>query len=293
MEDIDSYLSGKMEGEERTAFEANLKNNPELEAELLVRRGLRQLMLEKKVAAVAEARNKTTRINPWPYLLAACVVLLVASLSVFFIVKNEKTPLTHDLPALPVVPTPSPEEKELLASDTADSKVQKHKELIAENKPSTLLPPLYPAPNVRGQGSENEAWTQLLDKVWYTDYPPTGLILEDKWTETHQLLVSRDFTKAYVRLQKLEKTLAENDTLRYLKGYCLIELGEGAEALTYYQGLEQRHPEWADQLEWYRGLGTLLAGERAKALVLFKEIAGQSKHPYRKESERAVQLLLK
>ena len=85
--------------------------------------------------------------------------------------------------------------------------------------------------------------------------------------------------------------MAGNDTLRYLKGYCLLEMGEGNEALTYFEPLQGRHAAWEPQLQWYRGLAMLLADKRPEALALFKRVAAKSGHLYRRQAEKALKLL--
>ena len=162
---------------------------------------------------------------------------------------------------------------------------------IAETTPDELDSPLYPSPNIRGENSENPAWKALLDKIWYTDYPLANTLLSEPFKPADQLLKSRDFNNAYVRLQRLERNLPPNDTLRLMKGYCLLEMGEGAEALVSLDGLETQQPNWNAQLEWLRGLALVLSGQKEKAIAQFKSIVSQTKHPYRLQSERAVELL--
>lgn len=85
--------------------------------------------------------------------------------------------------------------------------------------------------------------------------------------------------------------MPENDTLRLLKGYCLMELGEGSEALTYFEKLESRQPVWRLRLQWYRGLSQLLAGDQDQAIRTFRSIASTPGHPYLEQSKKAIQVL--
>jgi tetratricopeptide (TPR) repeat protein len=92
-------------------------------------------------------------------------------------------------------------------------------------------------------------------------------------------------------LQRLERKLPENDTLRLLKGYCLMEMGEGAEALIYFEKLKGKKPDWELTLEWYRGLSSLLTGDKEQAMAIFSKIAAEPRHPYREQSKKAIQVL--
>ena len=117
--------------------------------------------------------------------------------------------------------------------------------------------------------------------------------ISNAFKKADESLKKRDFKAAYLELERLEGQMTENDTLRYLKGYCLLEMGEGQEALTYFDRLQSRHPVWEPQLQWYRGLAMLLADERGKALALFQQLENQPKHPYRRQAEKAAGLLSK
>ncbi|MCK6694766.1 MAG: hypothetical protein L6Q97_22030 [Thermoanaerobaculia bacterium] len=65
------------------------------------------------------------------------------------------------------------------------------------------------------------ALAALLDRVWYMDFPPAGTRFAPPYDEAGRLLQARDFSKAYVRLELLERANPASDTLRLLKGYCL------------------------------------------------------------------------
>ncbi|MBC7774715.1 MAG: hypothetical protein H7246_04690, partial [Phycisphaerae bacterium] len=176
----------------------------------------------------------------------------------------------------PQTPSKEPEEK-------------KENGPIAQN--NGLPSPRFPAPNIRGENSENKEWKALLNQVWYTDYPMVDLSSSEPFSKADQSLRTRDFNTAYVQLQRLERKLPENDTLQFLKGYCLLEMGEGAEALRYFSGLEQEHADWSMRLDWYRGLAQLLQGDKQTAKAVFEKIAATPTHTYRKQAGRARQLL--
>lgn len=299
MEDFDQYLNGEMNNGERRRFEQALSADPALQAELRVREGLRQLRLEQKVRQVATDRKGWEHKRNWRRLLLGCALAGLVGLAVFVWVRKEPIPPTPPSSQWPTQETPAvepsqPTEKEEVAPTLPEKKEGKPgSQPIAETQlPDDLPLPAYPSPNVRGEeGSEDKAWKALLDQVWYADYPPAGIVPSEAFAQADQLLKSRDFNKAYVRLQRLERNLPASDTLRLLKAYCLMQMGEGAEALGYFEKLEEQQPNWQPHLQWYRGLSLLLTGERAKALAEFKRIAAAPKHPYNKQGERAVGVL--
>jgi predicted Zn-dependent protease len=127
--------------------------------------------------------------------------------------------------------------------------------------------------------------------VWHTDYPPPGFAVSGRFAQADALLKTRDFTGAYVQLQRLERNLPANDTLRFMKGFCMLEMGEGVEALTYLEGLGSRQPAWKMQVEWYRALGLLLSGDTRKARAAFRDIGATPGHTYRQQGMKAAQLL--
>ena len=183
--------------------------------------------------------------------------------------------------------------------------------------------PLHSAPDLvamRGQGEANVTLKALLDQLWYVDYPPFGLKIDATYDSADQLLKQRDFSAAYLALEQIEQIQADslsrkiarenqkqlgkdptaspvaaspmaNDTLLYLKAYCLLEMGEGQEAIFYFSRMRFPDPAWIPQLTWYRALAWLQANNRKEALVLFKQIAVERGHPYRRQAVKALKFL--
>jgi tetratricopeptide (TPR) repeat protein len=154
----------------------------------------------------------------------------------------------------------------------------------------------YPAPatqlrSLNGSAEDAKALKMLLDQLWYTDYPIPGLQPTGAFAETDQLLNRREFTTAYARLDRLERKLPDNDTLRYLKGYCLLELGQGAEALAYLEPLQGRVAAWNAPLDWYQALGLLQSGQQDKARAAFRRIAAQNGHPFQAYGKKGLEVL--
>lgn len=185
-------------------------------------------------------------------------------------------------------PAIAPEEERPAVEETKPSAPRP----IAENQSTKALsPPLFPSPNIRGSNQENEAWKALLNQIWYTEYPPANMQFDAPFDKVDQLLKERDFSKAYVRLQLLERKMPENDSLHFLKGYCLLEMGEGTEALRYFDYLADKQANWNGHLQWYRGLANLISGAQEPAVANFRTIQSQTGHPFQAEAKKAAELL--
>ncbi len=280
MEDYKQYLSNNADEDERRAAAQ-------------VMEGLSELRLESKVREVAIERQALRRRGFWQRIFVYLVALALVAGAAYWFLESKQT----------TAPLPIPQQQQPIAPPTdpgvPTEKPQDKKEStpIAQISPSERLPnPRYTAPDVtmiRGDEETNKALKALLDQIWYTDYPLKGLKAGTSFQQADESLKKRDFTAAYLELERLESQNAQNDTLRYLKGYCLLEMAEGNEALAYFDPLQGRHAVWEPQLQWYRALAMLLADKRMEALVLFKQIAAQPKHPYRRQAERTVGLLSK
>lgn len=275
MEGYKQYLNEDADEAERRAAEQ-------------VMEGLVGLRLEAKVQAVAAERAALRKRAVWQRFLISMVALVCIAGAAYLFLREQDTPPAPQQPAPPTnQPTSLPEK-------TPD---KKENGPIAQVSPSERLPnPRYPAPDVtmiRGDETSNKALKALLDQLWYTDYPLKGVKTGDSVRKADESLKKRDFTTAYLELGRLEAQNAPNDTLHYLKGYCLLEMGEGGEALTYFDPLQSRHAAWEPQLQWYRGLALLLEGKRTEAAALFKQMKAQPKHPYRRQADKASGLLSK
>ncbi|MGH1438009.1 MAG: tetratricopeptide repeat protein [Lewinella sp.] len=292
MEDINKYLNDDASEEERAAVDR-------------LSEGFTALRIKGKVkaAAAARARAKRRRRNN-------AIGLVFLLLTFFFAVwlwfprkETVSSPLTTEdvfeqentLPSAPkpveeepvidieeeVLPTEIPQEEAPAAPPVREIPIAR----------AELPPPPYGAPDtyLRGQSEQKEG-KELLDQLWYTGYPLTGLKPTEEYLAVDELLRERTFTTAYVRLQRLDRQLAPNDTLRYLQAYTLLEMGQGPEALTLLDQLETPPVEWLPQVEWYRGLASLLAGEEAKALAIFEKIAKKINDPYKLQAKKALNL---
>jgi len=299
MEEFEQYLSDDADDAERRAAAQ-------------VMEGLAGLRLEAKLREVAAEQAAQHRRRYWRRLLFILATLaFLAAVAYRFLNRNAPT---SSVP---------PSEKQAPAQtspDTNQTPIQNKVEKIEDRPPiaklapkekapeplpepifsnealnNEIIPePLHAAPDLvatRGQGEANAALKGLLDRLWYVTYPLQGLDVSKAFPSVNENLKKRDFTAAYLELDQLSSTQTTNDTLHYLQAYCLLETGEGQEALLHFDQVQNRQLAGEPQLQWYRGLALLLADKRPEALALFNAIAASPGHPYRRQARKALKLL--
>lgn len=264
------------------------------DATQMVEDGLAWLRLEHEVAAAATARQALHRRQQRMRSAGGLVLLCMAIGLWYFMTDKPRT--NQSQPAEKTSPLPAPESTPVIDTLLHSTPTPSEKPLkttpIAANKSENS--PRYDAPLLRGGSSAPDPHRKaLLDAIWHTDYPAQSMQLSADFTNADRLLRNREFEEAYVNLQKLERKMPDNDTLRLLKGYCLLEMGEGSAALEYLQPLSSRHQDWQAMLDWHQTMAWLLTGSDDKAMEQLKRISAVSKHPYRSRSQRALQLLSK
>lgn len=298
MEDYEQYLSNNAEDDERRAAAQ-------------VMEGLAGLRLETKLREVAAEQAVQHRRTFWRRLLFTLAALaFLATVAYWFFSKNEAKPTAP--PSEKQAPSaPAPRKEQAPEQDKLEK--PREKPPIAQIKPKEEFPvppdPIFPtfalqdelipeplnaAPDLvatRGQGEANTALKALLDQLWYVTYPLQGLDVSEAFPSVDENLKKRDFTAAYLELEQLSSTQAANDTLHYLQAYCLLETGEGQEALLHFAQIQGRQLAREPQLQWYRGLALLLADKRSEAIALFNVIAANPGHPYRRQARKALKLL--
>jgi hypothetical protein len=265
------------------------------DAEQLVRDGLDWLRLERDVQAAAATRKTQMRRQARRRWVGGLLLLCLVGAAGFFYLnplRHTTTPPVENIPPTPPQNMPQSIENQ---PDTQPSVApgRSSKTPIAYNNPTQKpTPSRYSAPAVRGTDNPTDAKRKaLLDEIWHTEYLGKDLSMSADFASADRLLRNRDFEGAYVDLQRLTHRYADNDTLRLLKGYCLLEMGEGAAALDYLRPLSARHPDWQSTLDWQQALALLLAGFDEDAQQQFRRISDKPGHPYRIRSQRAVQLL--
>ncbi len=301
MTEIEKYLAGEMTAKEQAAFEAAMEQNPALaEAVRFVRQlteDIETAELDKRVKAALHnlppARAERSKYRWWPLLILAAALLVAA---LFFLIKRpapqpapiETPPVDSVQQAPPQAGTGRP------ATDETPEKnsTTRPDRPVALNQPDRNTRTAMPAPLLRGNNAAPDTGRQaLLDAVWYSEYPPEWLQLREPFSRVDALLRQRAFSKSYAQLQLLERKMPANDTLFFLKGYCLLERGEGSEAIRCFDRIKDNNLAGTDLLEWYRGLAYLLSGEDAKAKNTFRKISTKPGHALQEQAGRALKLL--
>jgi len=70
-----------------------------------------------------------------------------------------------------------------------------------------------------------------------------------------------------------------------------LEMGEGADALRYFEQMEKVPKGWESTLQWYRALGVLTVKGISESLPAFKEIEKDKAHPFYLKSKKALEVL--
>ncbi|MEL7160348.1 MAG: hypothetical protein AAFN92_06300 [Bacteroidota bacterium] len=301
MEDGKQYLDDDADATERAAAAAVMAGLDELRLEQTVRRA---------------AKRRLARRRRWRWFLVL-VALLSLGLGAWLWWRSRSEPeipraSPSDLRSLradtlrgeqaPPVLTPAedtviyaqedPPEDPVVTPPVATSPPEQLAQALPWEK---LAPPAHPAPRggMRGGVGTQEEREQLLNEIWYLDYPLTGLKVEAAFPAVDSLLRVRNFPRAFLELRRLEQETEMNDTLRFLKGYTFLQMGRGKEAVTLLEEIEPVAPAWRAQRDWYRGLGLLLAGRKREARTLFSGLTEDADHPYALPAGKAAYLLRK
>jgi hypothetical protein len=310
MEKYTQYLNGDADDDER-------------QAAAQVMEGLAELRREAKIREVALERAALHRRAFWLSFWVGIVALAIVAGAAYLYFSPKELPEVHT-PTQQQNTVPIPPPSHPATPNNPPQTIKKQTPIAQWNRDEPLPNPRYAAPEpamIRGDEPTKTALKTLLDQVWYTNYPLSGLQLEpNNYGGTNQLLLQRDFNAAYIALDGLEREQiaafsrrmnqlnqqrmekdstyrpvaamwSPNDTLLYLKAYSLMEMGEGQEALIYFDQIRDPYPTWTPQLNWYRGLALLLTDQRAEAIALFRQLANQANHPYRRQAAKALELL--
>jgi hypothetical protein len=232
MEELDKYLNGKMEHEERRRFEQKIAADPDLQTELQVREGLHQLRLQHKVAQVAQARLDWQRGRLWRQWLGIVAAVLLVSVAafVFFGKKEDAAPTTspvekpttpHDTPSQPAenqgtAPiSPKAEEDKKTAPPIAERPTKKDEQPLLRSAYEDLDPFTF----------------QLLDSLLTQT---RRLPQKDKsWQKAVQQLAEGHPNEAKAAIFQLEKTDAQE--ARWLLGLALLAEGKSEEAEAVFE----------------------------------------------------------
>jgi Tetratricopeptide repeat len=267
------------------------------EAEQIVSDGLAWLRLESDIQKAAMARKvQARRRSVWRW-GGVMLCLLLAGTGCFFYAYSRRasseSPIENTMPP-PTQNTPQTIDNQPFNEPNPARKVPPNKP-IAQNKPAESHPnSRYNQPTVRGSNSPTDAVRKaLLNDIGHTDYPIGALQVGSNFSAVDQALRNGDVEEAYLNLQRLERKSPDNDTLHLLKGYCLLEMGEGAAALDYLRPLAARHPDWQPTLDWQAALALLWSGMDAEAKRQFQRISNTPNHPYQVRSQSVIKALEK
>ncbi len=155
-----------------------------------------------------------------------------------------------------------------------------------------LALPEYPAPvNALRGGPEPDADDNPLDQVWYVNYPLNDLEAGEAFPVIDSLLRNRNFTRAFITISRAERSVVDSDTLAYLKGYTMLQLGRGPEAVAALESITVPPTGWEREMTWLRALGHCLADDRDAALALLQELTVSEEGLYQREAAKALELL--
>lgn len=296
---IDKYLSGEMEASEQTAFEKEMRDNPSLSEEVadlrILTEDIEDTILEDRVTEALTGLPKPEKKNRLFWWLGALLLTGAAVIGVALFPSEPAKIAPATQPSPP--PTVAQDSSDVEEAGPPQPPAQKEEgvpqgPIAGHEPPQVLRPTPHPAPQLRGSGQEADSVRQsVLNTVWHTLYPPVNLSFNSRFEPVHALLQNRDFSKSYARLQLMERQTPGNDTLFFLKGYCLLESGEGHAALRYFDQIQDKQPFGADLLDWYRGLSLLLMGEAEDARGAFLEIAETPDHLFRPYAASALEKL--
>lgn len=305
--DIEAYLNGELSEGQNNAFEQAMQGDEALRQEVDLHKDVLEALSgqglrEQVTAALNEPLHPEKKTNKrWFLLLLLPLIGLVC-----WYFSQETAPEVSTTPTTVSTPkkqesapseevettTSAPKKTETKPTTPTQSKQPKKKpQPIAQSPEISSIPPRIPPVNIRGKSEDKEAWDALMNSIWVSQFPPANTQFSPAFAPSVQLLTDKDFNKAFVRLRLLERKMPANDTVAFLKGYCLTELREGQESLDYFAKMTAEPADWAAALTWYRALDYLLIGETEKAGNLLNTMAKDANHPFQKASQNALEVL--
>ncbi len=309
--DIDAYLDGALTGEALAAFETELRGNPDFAQEVAAFKQLTadiemQTLREHVTTVLKETNPLGKKPNLWCHIVMVGGVI-AGILITYLVYIHARSAVVPPMPPTDNRPldtlsyiTPQITDNQsytITEKQTNPSlkvtPVIKNAPVQIDPKPAKLPTPVYSSPNITGKKLNlNKNLQMLLDKIWHAQFPPYCVMLDSsRFALVAHQLINRDFTVALESLEMEARNTPQNDTLHFLKGYCLLEMGEGTGALHFFEHLEDRQPNWEMQLEWYRALSVLIEGDAEKTVPKFKKIAFANGHRYQKPSLEILKLL--
>lgn len=251
MEDVQQYLTGKMNEADRQRFEKRVESEPQLRAELDVHIGLNQLKTEKKVKeAITMSQQKQTLRR----VIIGIALLLVAGAAAYFLMQKPKSSSADESPEMEKQEGGNPERG---PRDGAEG--GKSMELEASGSGAPMAE----------------------RKVKFTEKHLMRGVYTDLDADTREVLD--------ILLVRTQKTVYDApDQVAWRRVIQDFASGQLETVRATALQLEKQHPT---QTEWVLALTLLAQGKVDDAQAAFKKISQNASHPQRENALWALEKL--
>ena len=293
---FEKYLLGEMSEEERTALEQAMAQDPGLREQFdrdrAFMKSLENHLLRQKIKAVLSSPDQPEQpIKPsvkWLKWISFAVIFLAISWLVWKQYYSRPAGVDKEMP--------TKEKSEVPLDINIDTPQVNTKEQATENKKTRgpiaqLSVEPHSLRGLRGQGTASSPWEVLVLRIWDAPFPVPPAMLGERFRPVAEYLMANNTSDAFLLLRKIEQQVPSNDTLSFLKGYCLMQMWEGEAALQSFSTISEKANTWNMEVEWYVALCHLLSGEKEEAIVVFRHITKQSEQLYRDQAKKALKLL--
>lgn len=292
----EKYLLGEMDEAERTAMEREFEQNPGLREQFELDRAflesLHNLMLRRRIdAALSTSDDPEVPVNArgklWIWFCLAVLAVVVA----WFVWRQlsghqpiEPKEVIHpEKSGAPIAVSPHIPDHNKLETATENKKTTGPIAQVSV-EPHSLR-------GLRGNVPGRTPWETLVLQIWDAPFPASPASFGARFRPIAGYLQQNNTADAFLLLRKMERQEPGNDTLAFLKGYCLMQMWEGEGALQSFNAITGKPSPWSAEVDWYEGLCLLLMGEKEKAVAVLKRIAGQPRHSYRDQAGKALQMM--
>ena len=257
MEDLDKYLKGQMGEEERQRFEQKLAGDSNLQTELELQEGLRQLKWKQKVAQVSIARKQWEK-QRFKRIVSYSLALILGLVIIFIAYKR----FTFEKNAQGKTAPGSPTEKNAPVLEDAQTK---------QNEPPSKSKPKYQGPIADGGVVDH-----------FDVEPSSGM--RDVYTELDSLTLQVLDTLLSRTMQVEPEPVDEN----WQKALGQLSKGKPQAAKPYIFALEKRD---ATESKWLLAIALLAEGRSDEAITILETIAKTPDHPRAGAAARVLELL--
>ena len=299
--DIEAYLSGAMPADEQARFETAMQQDSALREDV---ERQRELIGHLRAQRIREIVAKTLYGHPvspdslsfwrkWRSLIftGVLILLLAAGWRLYYTLQTPVIPEPAILPSPENTYPGTPQREEELPVQAPQ---RSNHRPIARQGPISGRSRFEGMTFTRGDGDTLPADLQKrLEEVWFTAFDSTAAHYTPRFQPAVTALGRQDFATAFIELGEQEKSAPDNDTLAYLKGYCLLELFACDEAARYLKRLDAPGKPWRAEALWYSGLGYLLTDEREMAKAQWEKVLALPEPLWRKNARKGLQQLKK